>query len=69
MRARSPVGRSLRAAPISGRSARLGKNSSAPKTRIKQVGEDAYVLLNLVTRLPSLRHVSTGPQIQALKLI
>jgi hypothetical protein len=52
-----------------GRSARLGKNPSAPKTRIKQVGEDAYVLLNLVARLPRLRHVSTGPQIQALKLI
>ena len=55
--------------PRYGRSARLGKNPSAPKTRIKQVGDDAYVLLNLVARLPSLRHVSTGQQVQALKLI
>ncbi|MFI9588618.1 IS1182 family transposase [Streptomyces sp. NPDC052236] len=50
-----------------GRSARLGKNPSKPKTRIKDTGEDVRLLLRYVHRyLPALRH---GEQVQALRQI
>ncbi|MGW6793653.1 IS1182 family transposase [Streptomyces chartreusis] len=50
-----------------GRAARLGKNPSKPKTRIKETGEDVRLLLRYVHRyLPALRD---GEQVQALRQI
>jgi hypothetical protein len=50
-----------------GRAARLGNNPSKPKTRIKQAGLDARLLLRYVHRyLPALRD---GEQLQALRQI
>jgi hypothetical protein len=50
-----------------GRAARLGKNPSKPKTRIKETGEDAHLLLRYVHRyLPALCH---GEQVPALRRI
>ncbi|MFE7467272.1 IS1182 family transposase [Streptomyces sp. NPDC057499] len=50
-----------------GRAARLGKNPSKPKTRIKDTGEDVRLLLRYVHRyLPALRD---GEQVQALRQI
>ncbi|WP_449203877.1 IS1182 family transposase [Streptomyces sp. HJ7] len=50
-----------------GRAARLGKNPTRPKTRIKDTGNDAYLLLRYVRRY--LRGLWEGPQIQALRQI
>ncbi|WP_324197203.1 transposase [Streptomyces sp. NRRL B-1677] len=50
-----------------GRAARLGKNPTHPKTRIKYLGEDAYLLLRYTRTY--LRGLWDGPQIQALRLI
>lgn len=50
-----------------GRAARLGKNPSKPKRRIKETGDDARLLLRYVHRyLPALRH---GEQVQSLRQI
>ncbi|MFE2729445.1 IS1182 family transposase [Kitasatospora sp. NPDC059327] len=50
-----------------GRAARLGKNPSRPKGRIKETGDDAHLLLRYVNRyLPALRD---GEQVQALRQI
>ncbi|GAA2627797.1 hypothetical protein GCM10010411_76260 [Actinomadura fulvescens] len=50
-----------------GRAARLGKNPTRPRTRIKDTGEDANLLLRYVRiRMPELWD---GPQIQALRQI
>ncbi|MFE4612682.1 IS1182 family transposase [Streptomyces niveus] len=50
-----------------GRAARLGKNPSKPKTRIKETGEDVRLLLRYVHRyLPALHN---GEQVQALRQI
>ncbi len=50
-----------------GRAARLGKNPSKPKTRIKETGEDVRLLLRYVHRyLSALRD---GEQVQALRQI
>lgn len=47
-----------------GRAARLGKNPTPPKTRIKNTGDDAYLLLRY-TRL-YLPKLCQGEQMQAL---
>ncbi|MGA6160380.1 transposase [Stenotrophomonas sp. NPDC087984] len=49
-----------------GRAARLGKNPSKPKTRIKETGEDVRLLLHVHRYLPALRG---GEQVQALRQI
>ncbi|MFF4484269.1 transposase [Streptomyces sp. NPDC001520] len=49
-----------------GRAARLGKNPSKPKTRIKETGEDVRLLLHVHRYLPTLRG---GEQVQALRQI
>ncbi|AZQ74368.1 transposase [Streptomyces luteoverticillatus] len=50
-----------------GRAARLGKNPTHPKTRIKYLGEDTYLLLRYVRTY--LRGLWDGPQIQALRQV
>ncbi|KUM96020.1 transposase [Streptomyces yokosukanensis] len=50
-----------------GRAARLGKNPTRPKTRIKNTGDDVYLLLRYVRTY--LRTQWQGPQIQALRQV
>ncbi|MCX4853825.1 hypothetical protein OG426_54125 [Streptomyces canus] len=47
--------------------ARLGKNPTRPKNRIKNTGEDVYLLLHYVRTY--LRTLWMGPQVQALRQI
>ncbi|MFK0160476.1 transposase [Streptomyces sp. NPDC090493] len=50
-----------------GRAARLGKNPTQPKTRIKNTGDDVYLLLRYVRTY--LRTLWQGPQVQSLRQI
>jgi hypothetical protein len=57
------VGRTLR----TGGPARLGRTPTRPKTRIKNTGDDVYLLLRYVRTY--LRVLWQGPQVQALRQI
>lgn len=50
-----------------GRAARLGRTPTRPKTRIKNTGDDVYLLLRYVRTY--LRALWQGPQVQALRQI
>lgn len=50
-----------------GRAARLGKNPTRPKTRIKYTGEDAWLLLRYVAAC--MKPLGDGPRVQALRQV